>query len=837
MTLTIQTLKKILDSVDSYTVLFHENDIVTANTAMLEWLEISEQALKTRKWMDLIHPISQQLVRNNYKQLLAGKTISSLHVTIIHPTKGNTWIDITVKAVDYLDDDNYWLITFSPTIQNTIELPSTKQEIDNFRDEDAIENNIILSNIIQESRFKNNALDDFLATLLDIIPYDSASITLLHSNELRFIAARGLPIDIFDFSFKPNKDLLKTVDILYENTFGKVRVINDITKNQKWIPIKGTENIKSWMGVELRYDGKLLGIINIDSYTVNFFNEVHARHALALSQQAILAIIYTRLHQQYVDDLAERNRLQKILVTHIINTETMYAAQEVLFASSGLDESLPDLLNIICSSLDKTYLFVAIFNLPTGKVRHKLQSLNAPDNMWSVFTEVIKQKHLIEDTMPTIDVILPPGGRIITSNGQQVIAAVVNRRGIFLALRDEDAPEFNDTDYELVVTIANQISVALENELLDSQLRQQNEHLERQIERRTDQLSVERKRLKAILDSTAEGIFYMENFIIQYANPAFCRMVGYGLDDLYGKPLSSVRVAAEINSQRNISNLIESPLQIEPGRSETRLQHKDGTQFYASVRFSLVGQPGENPVRMVAIARDISQERQLFFQRARFIANAAHELRTPLSSIILRLHMLRRQPERMDTHLESLDRVTQYLNELVEELLTLSRFERGTVALEKDKFKLQDLILQAIEEHRPFAEEQGVTIVVDLPDDDVFSEVDDKRINQMIGNLVLNGINYSENKDTVKITMSIEIDTVGNKNAVIHIIDEGAGIEPDLLPDDIFEPFSRPSGGSRKETGMGLALVREIASLHGGHVHATSILGKGATFRITLPLD
>src|SRR5690606_36600948 len=98
------------------------------------------------------------------------------------------------------------------------------------------------------------------------------------------------------------------------------------------------------------------------------------------------------------------------------------------------------------------------------------------------------------------------------------------------------------------------------------------------------------------------------------------------------------------------------------------------------------------------------------------------------------------------------------------------------------------------------------------------------------------GINYSEKNNTVTVTMSTEEDRIGNKNAIIHVIDEGAGIEAELLPDDIFEPFSRPSGGSRKETGMGLALVREIATLHGGHVHANSILGEGATFRVSLPL-
>lgn len=833
MTLSIQAVKQILDSIDTYAILYHKDTIVLANCRVLDWLNLAEEALLEYEWTDYIHPISQQLAHDSYKQLLNGHPVSPIHLTVIHPITGNTWIDATFKTVDYLDGNDYWLVTFSPTMENKV----YGEDVDVFHDDSLIENNLLLTSAIQDNRLSDNALDDFLVTLQDIIPYDSASITLLQSGELHFVATRGLPTNIFDFTFKPSMKLPKSGKIFYENSLGKVRVINDVANNPQWIPIKGTERIKSWMGVELKYEGEIIGILNVDSHQHNFFTEDYAKYALALSQQAVLAIVYTRLQQQYENDLTERNRLQKILVKNLINTETMYAAQELLFSSASLEESLPDLLNVICSSLDQTRLFLVIFNLPTGKIIHKVQSLNAPDDMWHTFTEVIKQPHLAEDTMPTTDLILPPNGATTTTDGQKTLAAIVNRRGIFLAVRDADAPDFNDTDYELINTISNQISVALENEFLASQLRQQNEQLERQIDRRTQQLSVERKRLKAILDSTAEGIFYMENFTIQYANPAFCRMVGYSLDDLYGKPLSYVRVTPEDNNQRNISNLLDNPQEVEAGRSETRLQHRDGTEFYASMRFSLVGQPGENPVRMVAIARDISQERKLYFQRARFIANAAHELRTPLSSIILRLHMLHRQPERLDIHLDSLDRVTQYLRELVEELLTLSRFERGTIALDKNRYKLQDIIYEAIEEHQPFASEQEVTINVDLPEEDIFAIVDHKRINQMIGNLLLNGINYSEKNNTVTVTMSTEEDRMGNKNAIIHVIDEGAGIEAELLPDDIFEPFSRPSGGSRKETGMGLALVREIATLHGGHVQANSILGEGATFRVSLPLD
>ncbi|GAB5492261.1 MAG: hypothetical protein Phog2KO_24760 [Phototrophicaceae bacterium] len=808
-----------------------------ANTKALDWLTLSEDELNDYMQTNCIHPNSQELLENTYKKLLAGEDNLSVKIIVIHPNLGNILIDAKIKKANYFNDDNYWLATFCPVSQHMSSSLSTPQQMEVFDNQDLIEHNFFLTNVIREHRFTNNALNSFLVTLQDIIPYDSASINLLQEEKLHFIATRGLATNIFDFTFKIVKSISKSADVLYENDFGTVYTIANVKDNPNWYPLAGTEHIKSWMGVELNYEGEMLGLLNIDSAQNNFFTQDHARHALALAQQATLAIVYTRLHQQFENDIDERNHLQKLLVRNLINIQASYATQELLTKSDSLEESLPELMNVITSSLGRTQLFLVIFNLPTGKVLHKLRSFDASNDVWDIFSEVVQNKALPNDTMPTTDWALPPDNIKTLDDGRKILVAHVNRRGALIALREADTAEFNELDHELITSVATQINIALENELLNLQLRQHNEQLEKQIERRTTQLSFERKRLKAILDATAEGIFYMEDFTIRYANSTFCRMVGYGIDDLYGKPLSYVRVSPENNNHRNISNILDNFQEVESGRSETRLRHQDGTEFYVSIRFSLVGQPGESPVRMVAIARDISQERKLFFQRARFIANAAHELRTPLSSIILRLHMLRRQPERIETHLESLDRVTEYLREIVEELLTLSRFERGTVTLEKQRYPLQKIINESIDEQRPFAIEQGVFINTNLPPEDIIISVDYKRIHQMIGNLVLNAINYSDKKDTVDIIMSVEEDIIGNKNAIILIIDEGAGIEAELLPDDIFEPFSRPSGGTRKETGMGLALVREIAHLHGGNIQVTSVLGEGSTFRISIPID
>ena len=124
-----------------------------------------------------------------------------------------------------------------------------------------------------------------------------------------------------------------------------------------------------------------------------------------------------------------------------------------------------------------------------------------------------------------------------------------------------------------------------------------------------------------------------------------------------------------------------------------------------------------------------------------------------------------------------------------------------------------------------------------MPDEPITAKVDGTRMVQMLSNLVVNGINYNKRGGAVNVDLRLESDFVGNRNVLIEVVDNGTGIDPELLPDDIFEPFARPSQGTRKETGMGLALVKEIVNLHGGTIYASSHQNQGSRFQISLPLE
>jgi PAS domain S-box-containing protein len=833
MNIADSTLQAFLNSLDAITLIVHRQKLYLANQSALAWLG-AELHLGHSLWK-WIAPKSRRPLIRAYFQLRKGeRETARLLIGLQRESKESLEVEISVKNAPFLGADFFTvsLNHINPALQDTRATQSIQAT-------SPIVKNPLLNEILFDNRLVNNTLNQFLETLQMIVPYDSASIALINKGNLEFIAARGFPdrVDLSELNLSHESISPKIEDELIKTETGQAKIIHDVSQNSDWVEIAGTEYIRSWMGIPLVFEGNLIGILNLDHSETNFFNNLYARYASAMAQEAIMAIIYTRLYQEAQQDIAERQRLQQVLIKNLINTETLYAAQQLLFESDQLSDCLNDLLQIISASLDSTQLIIMVFNTQTGDL---LQCLSHPENSetsWEIFSELIDLPNLTSGEMPPRDLQWQDGELRYLSDGRVAVGGVVNKRGLLLALRPSDAEPFSETEHELIITIAAQITIALENELLYAELREHSQQLELVVEQRAAQLAVEQRRLQAILDATAEGIFYMEDFALQYANPAFCRMLGYSLDELFGKPLSFLRVMPEVPEQHNFNALLDKPLEIETGRNETRLRTRDGREFHAVIRFSLVGQPGENPVRMVAIARDVSQERKLYFQRARFIANAAHELRTPLSSLMLRLHMLRKQPEKMNDHLGSLDKVTHYLRQLVEQLLDLSRFERGSIVLDKDTFVLQELVQEAVTEHLPFAEEEGISLKVNLSPEPIPAHVDGTRIIQMISNLVVNGINYNKRGGSVAIELRLEADFVGNRNVIFEIADNGVGIDPELLPDDIFEPFSRPSQGSRKETGMGLALVKEIVHLHGGTIYARSHKDEGSSFHLSLPLE
>ncbi len=418
--------------------------------------------------------------------------------------------------------------------------------------------------------------------------------------------------------------------------------------------------------------------------------------------------------------------------------------------------------------------------------------------------------------------------------------------GVICLLYLEAGRTFDGDDMALLSRFAELASIAHDNaqlftaaqeqlaerERAEEQLRRLNAELEARVRDRTAELQRGATLLQTILDGIGEGVVYSKCAIIAYVNPAFAELTGYQAQELIGQRawllFDEVGEKAGPRFEDGIA----------PGllwRGEVKLRRKSGASFNAALVMTQGIGPESEFGGTITIVRDITEEKALAAQKARFIANASHELRTPLTSIKTRLYLLRRQPEQADEHARVLEHVTDRMISLVEDLLDVSRFERGVIALQRQHVVLQTLVEDVVQWQRPEAQRKRISLTADLAPQPLYVFADSTRLMQVIMNLTVNALNYTPPGGRVAVQMFTEVQD-DCPYAVVCVRDTGIGIAPEHLR-RVFEPFFRASEGSDRGTGLGLSIAKEIVDLHGGLLTVESELGRGSVFSVKLPMS
>jgi signal transduction histidine kinase len=223
-----------------------------------------------------------------------------------------------------------------------------------------------------------------------------------------------------------------------------------------------------------------------------------------------------------------------------------------------------------------------------------------------------------------------------------------------------------------------------------------------------------------------------------------------------------------------------------------------------------------------------------------FINIAAHELRTPVQSIIGYFEMVKNFPENFKKYLEPLERNSQRLYQLTEDILDIAKIESGNLKLNREKFDIYQLVKESTDEFgsrvRKGKENEFFTLRLDKniqPDHNgkLLVYADRDRIQQVISNLLNNAHKFTENG---KITVEIKKTENDNKQVKISVHDEGKGIDKEILP-RLYEKFATKS---RTGTGLGLYISKNIVESHRGTIRGYNNQdGKGATFEFILPLE
>ena len=355
----------------------------------------------------------------------------------------------------------------------------------------------------------------------------------------------------------------------------------------------------------------------------------------------------------------------------------------------------------------------------------------------------------------------------------------------------------------------------------------------------------ERRRLEAILEHTADGVMILSpTRRIEMFNRALSRITGWPAERAIGQLHDAVVVWHRREPGMRLEEAITTGWLTQRAAgapvntlyAEGDLLRPDGTIIGVGITYAPLIEQGQ-VVNIIANVRDITHFREAQEMKSTFISVISHELKTPVSLIKGYASTLRREdaawdPATVQASLQVIEDEADRLAELIDNLLEASRLQAGNFKLDISDVSLCHLAERVAADFRTQTNKH--TIVVDFPRDCPVVRGDEKRLRNVLDNLVSNAIKYSPNGGQVRIWAEVHPDEVW-----VGVSDEGIGIPQDEL-DRVFERFYRVNHDitrKTKGTGLGLYLVQSIVEAHGGRIWAESTPGKGATFTFALPRE
>ncbi len=340
---------------------------------------------------------------------------------------------------------------------------------------------------------------------------------------------------------------------------------------------------------------------------------------------------------------------------------------------------------------------------------------------------------------------------------------------------------------------------------------------------------------EATLGSLREAVLIVdENNYILLANQALHEIFPEAVNIL-GQRLESV-----LHSAAFLSHVEAVRRNLAPPQQE--IEFVEGS---ASIWIEVTGTviPPLDPTRgtcALFVLHDVTRQKRLELVRKEFVANVSHELRTPLSVIKGYVETLVDGQEGVALEdrtrfLLTIQRHTERLNSILEDLLLLSRLESVTPGLKPESADLAALVHGVIDDYQVRAENAGHPLALHTEggaDVSTVVRIDPLRVTQVLGNLLDNALKHTPRGARIDVTLRPRADEVQ-----VSVRDTGPGIPADDLP-HVFERFYRVDKGRSRDTGgtgLGLSIVKHIVQLHGGRVWVESTLGMGSEFHFTLP--
>ncbi|MBU1109567.1 MAG: PAS domain S-box protein [Candidatus Riflebacteria bacterium] len=383
---------------------------------------------------------------------------------------------------------------------------------------------------------------------------------------------------------------------------------------------------------------------------------------------------------------------------------------------------------------------------------------------------------------------------------------------------------FYQTFFPAISSKAAKLADSLEGKLKES---------DKALQQAREMLEDERVKLRAIFETTREGIALFDREMkAVFANPAFSELFEISADLVSDMTWSEIIDRSGYNEvQRNLSS--------DTGEISI-LDEKGGVRRNISFYTRKITNSSDEFVATMILSRDTTLEREISRVKSEFVSNVSHELRTPLTSIRAYAEMLldgeTENPETTREYLMVILDEAERLTNLINDILDLSKMESGKKVYRFCAAEPGKLLQKAVQMVMSEAQKKGQTIEAEIPEPSFVAVFDQDMLYQALLNLVNNAVKYTPNSGSIYVTLTIPDDSGFYR---IIVKDNGIGISAEDQQ-KLFSKFFRVESTLLQEvggTGLGLALVKQIADDHGGRVEVESSPGKGSTFTLVFPVS
>ena len=589
--------------------------------------------------------------------------------------------------------------------------------------------------------------------------------------------------------------------------------------------IKDDPNIRSQLSVPITREGRVSGVITLESYQLAAFDSATVAFVQQLANQAAIAIENARLFGERARRINALSQLHEASLALTGSLNLRQVLDRIVTAAHKLTDADTVSLHLYDSASD-TFSPGATAGLSMagdGVIGIRSQGMTR---------RALQQRRpiLVGDTRAEPDT----NARLVAAGVRSLILVPVVSHDQVLGVLNaysNHSLKFTDADVQLVSALGNQAAAALENARL------------------FETVAEVRDRLGAILNSSREGVLMFDlDSRVAMANPALERLLGIPRGDIEEQRLDELLlrkpdldIAAQLGYSASALTALLDQLRAGQQLDGTHDSYELARPSARSIERS--GMPvldaSGGLVGWMITVRDVTEERELQHIRDDLTSMIVHDLRSPLTAILSGLYLLREMTSITDQNdiageaLSAAEESCRKLLDLVNSLLDISKMEAGRMELARKPTDLAKLVANTFDQLAPLAKDRNIAMTRHI-EGDCQVLADDDKIGRVLTNLVDNALKFTPPDGKVTVLVEPMPDQAEFVRCAVR--DTGPGIPPEHL-ERIFERFVQAPSGHvvRRGTGLGLTFCKLVVEAHGGRIWVESKENEGSTFYFTLP--